>query len=141
MVRFLAWFLLISIVELATFLWVGGRIGLGWALLLALVTAVVGSILVRRAGIKAFMQFKTALGSGRLPGRELTHGAAIIVAGAFLISPGFLTDALGFILLTPTVRDFIHGRVSRRFGSRLRVMGRSGQMIDPGEVIDIDPLD
>ena len=139
--RFLAWFLLISIVELATFFWVEDRIGLGWALLLALATAVIGSILVRRAGMKAFLQFQTALGSRRLPGRELTHGAAILVAGAFLISPGFLTDAIGFILLIPAVRNFIHGRVSKRFGSRLRVMGRSGQMIDTREVIDIDPLD
>ena len=137
--RFFAWFFLISIVELATFFWVEDRIGLGWALLLALVTAVMGSYLVRRAGMKALMQFQTAMGSGRLPARELTHGAAILVAGAFLITPGFLTDAIGFILLIPAVRDFIHVRVSRRIGSRVRVMG--GSVIDTREIIDVDPLD
>jgi UPF0716 protein FxsA len=137
--RFLAWFLLISVVELATFFWVEDRIGLGWALMLALATAVLGSYLVRRAGMKTFVQFQTALDSGRLPGRELTHGAAILVAGAFLITPGFLTDAIGFILLIPAVRDFIHARLAKRIGSRARVMG--GSVIDTREVIDVEPLD
>jgi UPF0716 protein FxsA len=135
--RFLVWFLVISLVELATFFWVEDRIGLGWALGLALATAVLGSVLVRRAGLSVFGQLRTRLETGRLPGREITHGAAILVAGALLITPGFLTDAVGFILLVPQVRDGFHAVVSRR------IMGRIGvvEFGDFPEVIDVDPID
>jgi UPF0716 protein FxsA len=135
--RFLFWFLVISLVELATFFWVEDRIGLGWALGLALATAVLGSVLVRRAGLSVFGQVRIRLESGQLPGREITHGAAILVAGALLISPGFLTDAIGFVLLVPQVRDGIHALISRRIRGRLKVVDFS----DQPEVIDVDPID
>ncbi len=137
--RFLAWFLFVSILELATFFWVEDRIGLGWALGLAFATAVIGSYLVRRAGVTVFRQIRNRLDTGQLPGRELTHGAAILVAGAFLISPGFLTDTIGFILLIPQVRDLIHGVVSRRLGARFRVATQQTRVTR--EVVDVDPLD
>lgn len=117
--RFLAFFALISIAEMATFFWVGSRIGLGWALGLALATALIGSYLVRRAGLGVLRRFQAKVNQAQLPGRELTDGAAILVAGAFLISPGFLTDTLGFLLLVPGVRGLLHrylvGRLSTRF--------------------------
>ncbi|MEX2133640.1 MAG: FxsA family protein, partial [Acidimicrobiia bacterium] len=91
--RFLALFGLIALAEMATFFWVEARIGLGWALGLALATAVIGSILVKRAGISVFARIQQRIGQSQVPGRELSDGAAILVAGAFLISPGFITDA------------------------------------------------
>lgn len=133
--RFFAVFALVAIAEMATFFWVESRIGLGLALLLALTTALIGSVLVRRAGVSVFRKIQVRVRDGGLPGRELTHGAAILVAGAFLISPGFLTDTLGFLLLVPSVRDLIHGYVSKRLSARIKVVTPAA---NPGEVIDVD---
>src|SRR5919106_941071 len=125
--RLLAVFALVAIAEMATFLWVESRIGLGWALGLALATAFVGSLLVRRAGLAVIGRIQTKLREAQLPGRELTHGVAILVAGAFLISPGFITDTLGFLLLLPPIREMIHRIVSRRLSARVNVFAANFQ--------------
>lgn len=133
-------FALIALAEMATFFWVESRIGLGWALGLALATALLGSVLVRRAGLSVLRRFQDKIGEGRLPGRELSHGAAILVAGAFLISPGFLTDTLGFLLLIPWVRDLLHNRISRRLSERVTVVANG--VVDADEdVIDVEGWD
>jgi UPF0716 protein FxsA len=146
--RFLAVFGLIALAEMATFFWVESRIGLGWALGLALGTAVIGSALVRRAGIAVLARIQQKISQSQMPGRELSDGAAILVSGAFLISPGFITDALGFLLLIPMVRDVIYRIVSKRLSSRFTVFTAAGQTFrsgradrppSGGEVIDIDP--
>lgn len=143
--RFLTLFAVIAIAEMATFFWVESRIGLGWALLLALATAFIGSYLVRQAGLSVLAQIRQKMNRAELPGRELSHGAAILVAGAFLISPGFITDTLGFLLLLPAVRETIHGVVSKRLTSKVTVMTTNFQTpprdVIQGEVIDIDPED
>ena len=149
--RFLAVFALISVAEMATFFWVESRIGLGWALGLAVLTALVGSFLVRQAGLSVLSRIQRKLGQGRLPGRELSDGAAILVSGAFLISPGFITDVLGFLLLIPPVRGLVYRILSKRLSARFTVFDTSGQTLRrdwyeaPGsagsqreEVIDVD---
>jgi len=145
--RFLAFFGLIALAEMATFFWVESRIGLGWALGLALATAVIGSALVRRAGISVLSRIQQKIGQSQMPGRELSDGAAILVSGAFLISPGFITDALGFLLLVPMVRDVIYRIVSKRLSSRFTVFTRTRQTfqdrrVEPqqgtGDIIDFD---
>lgn len=119
--RFFAVFALVAFAEMATFFWVGSKIGLIWALGLAFVTALVGSFLVRRAGLSVLSRLRSKVGQGQLPGRELSDGAAILVSGAFLISPGFITDVLGFLLLIPPVRDVVYRIVSRRLLARITV--------------------
>ena len=144
---FFAIFALVALAEMATFFWVGARIGLGWALGLALATAIVGAVLVRRAGMSVLQSMRVKWSQGQLPGRELTHGAAILVSGAFLISPGFLTDTLGFLLLVPSIRDHIHGVISKRFTNRMTVYVsgmRQQQAREHGgypDVIDVDEVD
>lgn len=139
--RFVALFALIALVEMATFFWVGSQIGFGWALGIAVTTAVIGSILVRRAGLSVMSRFRQKTGQGQIPGRELSDGAAILVAGAFLISPGFITDTLGFLLLIPGVRTIVYKRLSSRYMSKVTVFTgsttRSGQD-NWGDVIDVD---
>jgi UPF0716 protein FxsA len=144
-VRFLALFLLVSLAELAAFLWVGNQIGFGWALGIALATAVIGSVLVRREGLSTLGRIKTRMNAGQVPGRELSDGAAILVAGAFLISPGFITDTIGFLLLIPAVRSWVHRTLSRRVSSRFNVFvtNRASPVsrAPVGEIIDVEPLD
>lgn len=145
--RFLAVFGLIAVAEMATFFWVESRIGLGPALLLAVLTALVGSFLVRRAGLSALARIQDRLSQGQVPGRELGDGAAILVSGAFLISPGFITDVLGFLLLIPAVRDLIYRVVSKRLSARFTMFDTDGQALHgdwydaTGDVIDIEDMD
>ena len=142
--RFFAVFALIALAEMATFFWVESRIGLGWALGLALTTALLGSVLVKRAGVSVFRAIRQKAEQGRLPGRELTHAAAILVSGAFLISPGFITDTLGFLLLLPPVRDLIHTIVVKRFADRVQVVSSFGTDTRFGgsdDVIDVEGWD
>jgi UPF0716 protein FxsA len=121
--RFFLFFAVVAVAEMATFFWVESRIGLGWALGLAVLTALIGSFLVKRAGLSVIGRIQAKLSEGQVPGRELSDGAAILVAGAFLISPGFITDTLGFLLLIPAVRGWIYNTVSRRVSARFTVIG------------------
>jgi UPF0716 protein FxsA len=143
--RFFAIFAIIALAEMATFFWVESRIGLGWALLLALTTALLGSVLVKRAGVSVFGRFTGKLNNAQMPGRELVDGAAVLVAGAFLISPGFITDTLGFLLLFPPVRDLIYRVVSKRLSGRVAVFTGGGQRgstrrppTGPEDIIDVE---
>lgn len=142
--RFLGIFALISLAEMATFFWVQSWIGLGWALGLAVATALIGSTLVRRAGISVMDRFRGRVNQGELPTRELSDGASVLVSGAFLISPGFITDVLGFLLLLPPVRDLVYRFVSRRFTGRMAVFSsgrstsRTGQSTYTEEIIDVE---
>lgn len=124
--RFLALFMAISLVEMATFFWVQSWIGLGWALGLAVLTALLGSYLVRRAGLSILGRIRQKLNTGQVPGRELSDGASILVSGAFLISPGFVTDILGFLLLTPPIRTFVYRLVSTRLAGRFSIISTGG---------------
>jgi UPF0716 protein FxsA len=140
--RFLAIFALISLVEMATFFWVQSWIGLGWALSLAIATALIGSFLVRRAGLSVMDRFRSRVSEVGLPTRELSDGATVLVSGAFLISPGFITDILGFLLLLPPIRDQIYRILSRRFTGRVTVFptGPTSKRVseDGEEIIDVD---
>jgi len=144
--RFFATFALVAVAEMATFFWVESKIGLGWALGLALLTALVGSFLVRRAGLPVLGRLQRKVSQGQLPGRELSDGAAIFVSGALLISPGFITDVLGFLLLIPAVRGVVYQTMSKRVSARVRMFGADGR--SPGgdwheldDVIDIDDVE
>ena len=135
--RLFSVFGLVALLELATFLWVESRIGLGWALGLAFITAIIGSQLVRRAGLAVWRRFRRRIDSGEVPGRELSDGATVLVAGAFLISPGFVTDILGFVLLLPGAQERVFQMISARFRGKLGFPSSRKAEPDPG-VIDVE---
>lgn len=111
----------IPVAEIALFIYVGGRIGLLATLAAIVVTALVGSALVARQGAAALADVQAAFFRAQFPGRELAHGAMIVVAGAFLVTPGFLTDGIGFLLLVPPVREAARQMVTRRFAGRFTI--------------------
>ena len=106
-------FVATPLAEIALFITVGQQIGIWYTVGLVLVTAVVGAALVSAQGSLVIANIKGELIAGRLPGKELAHGGMILVAGALLVTPGFLTDAVGFLLLIRPVRE-----VLRRWGQR-----------------------
>ena len=97
-------FLLVPLVEIALFIQIGGLIGLWPTLGIVVLTAVLGTWLVRQQGAYAIRNLRGTIGELRDPTEPLAHGAMILVAGALLLTPGFFTDALGFALLIPGFR-------------------------------------
>lgn len=118
--RLLLLFVLVPAVELALLIELGGRIGTLATLGLIAGTGVVGASLARSQGLSVLRQVQRELDAGRLPAGALVDGAIIVIAGALLMTPGILTDALGFSCLVPGFRRLIKRTLWRRFENALR---------------------
>ncbi|MGX5914605.1 FxsA family protein [Aliidiomarina sp. Khilg15.8] len=107
-------FIALPIIEIAVLLQVGEIIG-GWnTLLLIIVTAVAGAALVRQQGALNWQRAQQKLASGEMPGVEMANGLLIFVAGIVLITPGFVTDIMGLLLLIPATRAPIAAALMKR---------------------------
>jgi UPF0716 protein FxsA len=106
-------FIALPVAELYVIIQVGNAIGLAPTLLLLLLDGIAGAALARWQGRAAWERFNQALAAGRVPARETFDGAMIIVGGAFLLAPGFITDVIGFLLLIPPTRALVRALVAR----------------------------
>ena len=118
--RLILIFVAVPLVELAILLQIGQWIGLFPTFALVVTTGVAGAALARQQGIRAFVAVQRELAAGRLPGRSLLDGLAILVGGAFLLTPGVLTDLAGFSLLLPASRRWLQRVVRRGLERRIR---------------------
>jgi len=113
-------FILIPLVELYVIISVGEEIGAFWTIILVLLTAVVGVNLLRIQGMSTLMRAQRSMAQGAIPAMEMIEGIALAVAGVLLITPGFITDSIGFLLLFPSSRQaivrFIMARSTMRTG-------------------------
>jgi UPF0716 protein FxsA len=125
----LALFIIVPLAELYVILKVGDAIGALWTIALLAADSVLGSLLLRAQGRSVWRRFNEALGSGRMPHSEVMDGVLVIFGGAFLITPGFLTDIVGLLLLIPPTRTVIRRLVVRRLGRRVAV-GVAGEPVD-----------
>ena len=105
--RLLLAFIAVPLIEIGLFIQVGNAIGLWPTLLIVFLTAVAGTWLVRSQGLQTIQNLQGSFQNMRNPTEPLVHGAMILLAGALLLTPGFFTDAIGFILLFPPFRLFI----------------------------------
>ena len=110
----LALFIAVPLIEIALFIQVGGFIGLWATLAVVLVTAVLGTFLVRQQGALALSELRRSFSDLQDPTRPLAHGAMILFSGALLLTPGFFTDGVGFLLLVPAFRDVVIREVAKR---------------------------
>jgi UPF0716 protein FxsA len=117
--RLIFLFLLTPAVELGVLIQVDQLIGFGPTIGLIIATGIVGSYLARREGLSTWKRLNRRLSAGEIPGDELVEGIIILVAGALLITPGVLTDVVGFLGLLPPSRAFIRNILMRRFTSKL----------------------
>jgi len=114
-------FIVVPIAELYVILKVGDAIGIGWTLLLLVADSLLGSMLLRSQGRTVWGRFNATLAEGRMPHREVIDGVLVIFGGAFLITPGFITDIFGVLLLLPPTRAAIRRLVAARLGRRVAV--------------------
>jgi UPF0716 protein FxsA len=98
---------------------VGELIGPVWTILLLAASSVLGSVLLRSQGRAVWNRFNDTMRAGQVPHREVVDGVLVIFGGAFLITPGFLTDIVGLALLIPPTRRIIRRTAERRIGRRV----------------------
>lgn len=98
-------FLFIPLIEIYLLIKVGGHIGAGWTVFLVVFTAVLGAALLRQQGLSTLRRLQECTQRGELPAIPMVEGAFLLVAGALLLTPGFFTDAIGFLFLIPPIRQ------------------------------------
>lgn len=143
-------FLLIPLIEIYFLIQVGQVIGAGWTIFLVVATAVIGAFLLRLQGFHTLHRAQASMSRGEIPATEMMEGLCLLVSGALLLTPGFFTDTVGFLLLMPPVRQMLirqmlkNGQVifrrggSAQFYQRSRYSSRYNDDIIEGEVVDED---
>jgi UPF0716 protein FxsA len=141
-------FLIVPLIEIYFLIQVGSIIGAAWTIFLVVGTAVLGAYLLRLQGFNTLHRAQTSMAHGQIPAIEMLEGLALLVSGALLLTPGFVTDTIGFLLLTPPIRvAFIKTMVKNStmmftsrtqfYQSRPHPSQEKGDVIE-GEVIDED---
>ena len=137
----LAAFIAVPLIEIALFIVVGGEIGLWPTLGVVVATAVIGTFLLRFQGLAVARAARSQISEGQPPVAPMLHGICLVFSAAFLITPGFFTDAVGFLLLLPPVRTL----VIRLLLSRMQVFssqehpGAMGDDVIDGDYHDVTP--
>ncbi len=133
-------FLVVPIVELAVIVQVAHSIGLLSTIALLLLVSLTGAWLVKREGFGVWRRMNEAVAAGRVPGAELIDAFVLLLAGGLLLVPGFVTDALGLVLLLPPVRAVVRRGLSARLFRRTRLV--TAQVWGAGRarttVLDVD---
>ena len=142
-------FLLIPIAEIFVLIQVGQVIGPWWTVLLLIAMSVLGAWLVRREFRNTWQALQDALRSGRVPSGELADAGMVVVGGTLLLTPGFLTDVVGFAMLLPLTRPVFRRALLALLARRIQVRAASwgGPNAGPapyqvvrGEVVGEDPV-
>ena len=113
-------FIIIPILEITIFITVGSNIGVLNTIAIILITALVGIFLVRRRGLSLLFNARQNMSEGMMPTEEIKGGIFLLISGLLLITPGFFTDCIGFVVFLKPVQDFIAFRVKNYFVSRTR---------------------
>lgn len=124
-------FVVVPLVEIAVLIEVGQVIGPWWTIGLLVADSIVGGWLVKREGGRAWRALRTALASGRMPAQELADGALVLVGGTLMLTPGFVTDAVGLALLIPPTRAIARRLLRAYVARRLVVVGAGSRSRPP----------
>ena len=138
---FLILFITIPLVEIAIIIKIGSIIGAGYTIALVIGTAFLGVSLLRIQGISTLAKVQVNISRGQLPATELIEGLILLISGALLLTPGFFTDTIGFLMLVPTLRQrlaetFFVNFMKNRINIRQK-QTRNGNIIE-GEHWDSD---
>jgi UPF0716 protein FxsA len=144
-----ALFVIVPLVEIYLVIQAGQTIGVGWTVLILVLDSLLGAALLKREGSAAWRALREALSSYRMPARELADGVLVLVGGTLLLTPGFVTDAVGFFFILPFTRPLarraLTAVITRKFlggpggpatsGSRTRQRPGPDSVVQ-GEVVD-----
>ncbi len=129
----LAVFIGVPLLEVVVFIEVGGVLGVWPTIAATVATALAGSLLLRAQGLATLMRARAQMDQGQLPARELFEGLCLVLAGALLLVPGFVTDVLGLLLFVPPMRDLLRRFIAQRLAQSAR-HGRARVFVDGQEI-------
>lgn len=112
-------FLAVPLLEIYLIVQTGQAIGVGWTILVLVADSLLGAVLLKREGLAAWRALRTALSESRMPARELADGVLVLVGGTLLLTPGFFTDAVGFVFLLPLTRPLARRALTAYVSRRL----------------------
>lgn len=121
-------FVLIPVVEMWILIEVGSRIGALPTIALVVLTASIGLSLLKRQGLATILSARRKMDQGAIPASELVNGVMIAVGGALLLTPGFVTDTFGFLLLIPQTRQWVLFRLIDRYRDKIIIEGEYRQV-------------
>lgn len=125
-------FVVVPLVEIAALILVGNLIGPWWTILLLVLDSIFGGWLIRREGRRAWTALSEALSSGRMPAQELADGALILVGGTLMLTPGFVTDVFGMLMILPVTRPVARRLLAQVVSRRLVIAGVPHNVRRPG---------
>ena len=114
-------FIFVPIIEIIIFITVGSSIGILNTIVVILITALAGIYLVRRQGINLLFNAQRNLSQGVMPAQEIKGGIFLLISGLLLITPGFFTDCIGFLMFLKPVQNFVELKAKKYFQSRRRL--------------------
>lgn len=136
----IAGLVLLPLIEIAVFIWVGEILGVLPTILLTILTAMAGTIMLRHQGLSLLTRMQQELDGGRAPGNEVMQGAMIVLASILLLIPGFVTDVIGLLLFVPPVREALAQFIIAR--SNVVIMDGGSVRRGGGDpVVDLDAED
>jgi UPF0716 protein FxsA len=135
-------FIVVPIAELAVVIQVGQQIGVLWTVAILVIDSIVGSLLMRAQGRTAWRRFNEAIAAGKVPAREVLDGSLVIFGGLLLLTPGFITDFLGLLLLIPPTRALVRAVLARRLTHRMvastSATRRQSDDVVEGTAVDVE---
>lgn len=137
----------IPVTEIAVFIQVGGAVGVLPTLIIIVITAMAGASLLRQQGLQTLNRIRQSVDQQQFPAAELFDGLCLIIAGAFLLTPGFVTDGVGFLLFLPPVRRLLgawaihYATVHGKFTARSATAGGANTFSGHADIIDGDFVD
>ncbi|KRA28243.1 MULTISPECIES: FxsA family protein [unclassified Nocardioides] len=133
-------FVVMPILEIFVLIQVGQAIGPWWTILLLVLDSIIGAWLIKREGRRAWQALQARLQTGQMPARELADGVLVVLGGVFMLSPGFVTDILGIVLILPITRPVFRGLLTSYAVNRVVTRTSPGSPpqgdVVRGEVID-----
>lgn len=129
----LALFIGLPLLEVAVFIQVGGAIGMWPTIAATVATALAGSLLLRAQGLATLMRARAQMDQGQLPAREMFEGVCLVLAGALLLVPGFVTDVIGLLLFVPPLRELLRLMIARHIAAKA-ARGEARVFVDGVEV-------
>jgi UPF0716 protein FxsA len=137
-------FVVVPLVEIYVLIQIGQVIGAWWTIALLIADSILGSYLIKREGSRAWQALRQALQSYRMPAKELADGALILIGGTLLLTPGFISDVVGFFCILPftrpVARRLLTGFITRKFLGGPPA-GRTRQRPGPDSVVQGEVVD
>ena len=136
-------FIVIPLAEIAVFIKVGDAIGLGPTIAIVIITAIIGTALLRAQGFATIQRAQKTVSEGGIPVESVIDGVSLLIAGAFLLTPGMITDTLGFLLFIPAFRHWLAKLAFKKFAGNanidVNVFGQKSGNHDPRDFTNQPP--